>query len=244
MPLEPPRRSAGEPAPGVPDRPTAPFWRLFLLGALVVLGLVAHTLGLVDLHTALAWARGHAAQWWFSPMLILLQVLLFTVALPGSAVLWLVAPLLAPAAATAVLVVGGCLGALAAYAFARRLTGASLARLQASRGYRLLERESDFLLLCALRLVPTFPHSVINYAAGTLQLPLLSFAVSALIGFTAKAWLYTNIIHSALAADQLADLANAQVLWPLAVLVVAMLTARAVLRRRRRTEPPSTDSIP
>lgn len=234
LPIGPPRRSAGAPQPRGPGHPAASAWPLILLAALVVLGLAAHMLDLVDLHTALDWARGHAAQWWFAPLLVVLQVLLFTFALPGSTVLWLAAPLLAPTVATTILVVGGLVGALAAYAFARRLTGASLQRLQASRGYRILERESDFLLLCALRLVPAFPHSVINYAAGTLRLPLLPFAASTAIGFAVKVWLYANVIHNALAAERLADLASPQVLWPLIVLAAAMLLARAVLRGRRR----------
>lgn len=228
-----------------PEHPASPRWPLALLATLVVLGLAAHGLDLVDMHVALGWARGHAEQWWFAPLLVLLQVALFTFALPGSAVLWLAAPLLAPVAAAAVLTVGGCGGALAAYAFARRLTGASLQRLKAHRGYRILERQSDFLLLCALRLLPAFPHSVINYAAGTLQVRLLPFAASAALGFGAKAWLYTNVIHSALAAERLADLASVQLLWPLVVLALALLIARTVLRRRGgRAERPAPGSAP
>lgn len=227
------------------ERSLAALWPLALLGVLVALGLAAQALDLIDWRATLELAREHAARWWLPPALVLLQVVLFAFALPGSAVLWLAAPLLAPAAATAVLTVGGCAGALAAYAFAQRLTGVSLQRLQAHRGYRILQRESDFLLLCALRLVPAFPHSVINYAAGTLRVRLVPFAVSAAIGFGAKAWLYANVIHNALAAERLADLANAQVLWPLVALVAALLIARGLLRwRGRRAQQPSSDSAP
>lgn len=217
----------------MPERSVAPLWPLALLAVLAVLGVAAEALDLVDARAALHWARGYAAHWWFAPALVLLQVLLFAFALPGSAVVWLAAPLFAPTAATAILTAGGCGGALAAYAFARRLTGASLARLQASRGFRLMQREGGFLLLCALRLAPGFPHSVINYAAGTLRLPLGPFLAAAAIGFAAKAWLYSNAIDAALAAGRPADLLAARTLWPLVAAVVVALAARAWVRRRR-----------
>lgn len=209
----------------------ASMWPLVVLAALVALGLAAHGSGLFDAGAALAWARGHAAQWWLPPALILLPVLLFTFALPGSPVLWLVAPLYLPLEAAAILTAGGVIGALAAYAFARRLTGASLQRLQASRGYRVLQRESGFLVLCALRLAPGFPHSVINYAAGTLRLPLAPFLASAAIGFAVKSWLYASIIHGALAAGRPADLLSPAALWPLAALVAVVFAAHLLLRR-------------
>jgi uncharacterized membrane protein YdjX (TVP38/TMEM64 family) len=212
--------------------PPARLWPLALLAALVALGLAAHALGLVDARVALAWARIHAAQWWFPAALVALQVLLFTFGLPGSAVLWLAAPLYAPPAATAILTAGGCLGALAAHGFASGLTGASQQRLQASPGYRILQRESDFLVLCALRLAPGFPHSVINYAAGMLRVRRAPFIASAAIGFGVKSWLYATVIHGALAAGRPADLLAPAALWPLVALVAVVLLARVLLRRR------------
>jgi uncharacterized membrane protein YdjX (TVP38/TMEM64 family) len=217
----------------MPERPLAPLWPLAVLAALAVIGIAAAAFDLVDARAALHWARDYAANWWFALALVLLQVLLFTFALPGSAVVWLAAPLFAPAAATAILTAGGCGGALAAYAFARRLTGRSLVRLQASRGFRLLQREGGFLLLCALRLAPGFPHSVLNYAAGTLRLRLAPFLASAALGFAAKAWLYSNAIDAALAADRPADLLAARTLWPLVAGALVVLAARAWVGRRR-----------
>lgn len=216
------------------DRRLAPRWPIALLAALAALGITAHALDLIDARAALAWAHGYAARWWFAPAVVLLQMLLFTFGLPGSALLWLVAPLFQPVAATAILTAGGCAGALAAYAFARRITGASLARLQASRGYRLMQRQGDFFVLCALRLAPGFPHSVLNYAAGILRLRLAPFLAAAAIGFGVKTYLYTAIIREALAAERPADLFAPDALWPLAALAGALLAARFVLRRRSR----------
>jgi uncharacterized membrane protein YdjX (TVP38/TMEM64 family) len=211
----------------------AHLWPLALLAALAAFGVAVLALDPAGARAALHWARGHAAAWWFAPALVLLQVLLFTFAQPGSLVLWLAAPLFAPVAATAILTAGGCGGALAAYAFARRLTGASLARLQASRGFRLMRREGGFLVLCALRLAPGFPHSVINYAAGTLRLPLAPFLASTAIGFAAKAWLYSSAINAALAAGRPTDLLAAATLWPLIAAAAVVLAARAWLGRGR-----------
>jgi len=221
-----------EAAEGAATAPPTPArrWPLALLATLVAVGLGAHALGLADAGPALAWARVHAAQWWFPAALVALQVLLFTFGLPGSAVLWLAAPLYAPPVAAAILTAGGCLGALAAHAFALRLTGASLQRLQGSRGFRILQRQSDFLVLCALRLAPGFPHSVINYAAGTLRVRRAPFLASAAFGFGIKTWLYAIVVHRAVAADRPADLLAPDALWPLIALVALILFARWLVR--------------
>lgn len=215
------------------ERSPATLWRWVLLGVLMALGLAAQTLDLVDWRATLELARAHAAHWWLPPVLVLLQVALFAFALPGSAVLWLAAPLYPPAAAMAILTAGGCGGALAAHVLARRLCASSLAQVRAGRGYRVLEREGDFLMLCALRLAPGVPHSVINYASGVLQLRLTPFLSSAAIGFGLKSFLYSSVIHGALAADRPADLLEPGVLWTLVGGVVVALSARAIVRRRR-----------
>jgi len=204
---------------------------LALLALLVAAGLAAHALTWFEWREALAWARGHAGQWWLPLALILLQTLLFMFALPGSTLLWVVAPLYAPAAATLILTAGGVGGALATCGFARRLTQAQQARWRRQRAWQVLERESDFLTLCALRLVPAFPHSVINYGAGILRLPLGGFAVSTAIGFGLKAFLYSSIIHRALAAEDARDLLRAEAV-PLLLLLALLLLAPRLLRKK------------
>ena len=207
-------------------------WPLALLALLLAAGLAAHFLEWFAWREALAWARGHAGQWWLAPALILLQVLLFTFALPGSTVLWLVAPLYAPPAATLILVAGGVGGALAAYAFSRRLSEAEQARLRRHPAWQALARESDFLALCALRLLPAFPHSVLNYGAGILRLPVGGFAASAVLGFGLKAFLYSSFIHRGLEAAELRDLLRPEALLPLLLLALLLFAARFLLRRR------------
>lgn len=210
---------------------SAPNWPLALLTALVALGLAAPFLEWFAWREALAWARGHAGQWWLPPALILLQALLFMFALPGSTVLWLVAPLYAPPAATLILTAGGLAGALAAYGFSHRLTEVQQAHLRRHPVWRTLERESDFLVLCALRLVPAFPHSVLNYGAGILRLPLRGFAASVAIGFGLKAYLYSSVIHRLIETSDARGLLRPETLLPLLLLALLLLAAH-VLRRR------------
>lgn len=218
----------------MPNPSLPALWPAMLLAALVAFGLGAHFLDLFEWRDALDGARGYAQHWWLPLALILLQVVLFMFALPGSTMLWIVAPLYAPAASTLILVAGGCAGGLAAYWFARRLSDESLAHLRASRGYRVLERESDFLVLCALRLVPAFPHSVLNYGGGILRLPLGRFLAAAAIGFGVKAYLYSSVIHHALDAAEPADLLRAEAVLPLILLALALFAARLLLRRDRK----------
>lgn len=208
-------------------------WPFALLALLIAFGLGAHFLEWFEWREALAWARGQAGHWWLPLALMLLQAVLFMFALPGSTLLWVVAPLYAPPAATLILTAGGAGGALAAYWFARRLTEERQSRLRASRAWGVLQRESDFLALCALRLVPAFPHSVLNYGAGILRLPLGSFTAAAVIGFGLKSYLYSSVIHRALAAADASDLLRAETV-PLLVLLALALFAACLLRRRLR----------
>lgn len=214
------------------ERSFTALWPLAVLGVLAALGLAAQALDLIDWRIALDLARDHAERWWLPPALLLLQVALFAFGLPGSAVLWLAAPLYPPAAAAAILTAGGCGGALAAHALARRLSGDALARVRAGRGFRVLQREGDFLVLCALRLAPGMPHSVINYASGVLNLRLVPFLGSSALGFGLKSFLYSSVIHGALSADRPADLLAPGVLGTLVGSVVVSLAARAWMRRR------------
>ena len=89
--------------------------------------------------------------------------------------------------------------------------------LRASGGYRVLEHESDFLVLCAL--------------------PLGRFLAAAVIGFGVKAYLYSSVIHHALEAAEPADLLRAEAMWPLIALALALFAARALRRRWGRLPP-------
>ena len=83
------------------------------------------------------------------------------------------------------------------------------------------------------RLAPGVPHSVINYASGVLHLRLTPLLSSAAVGFGLKSFLYSSVIHGALAADRPADLLAPGVVWTLVGGIVVLLIARAIVRRRR-----------
>jgi len=76
------------------------------------------------------------------------------------------------------------------------------------------------------------PHSVLNYAAGVLRLPLGSFLIAAAVGFAVKSYLYSSVIHRALAAGRPADLLTWDALWPLLAVALVVVAARVALRRR------------
>ena len=209
----------------------ATLWQPLLLLGLVILGAILHFTGVLDWQNVLHWAQNYAQYWWVPVALITLQVLLFTFALPGSAMLWVVAPLYEPIMATIVLSVGSTLGALSAYLFARHETLKWASRVQGSHLFQVLERHGDFLSLCALRLIPAFPHSVINYGAGILRLPIVQFLVASLIGLATKSFLYCNTIYGALTASDLSELVRLKTLGPLVIL--AILTALAAFLRSR-----------
>ena len=206
-------------------------WQPLILLALVGLSVVLHFTGVLNWQKILFWAQSYTQYWWVPPVLIFLQALLFTFALPGSAMLWVVAPLHAPLIATLILTLGSTLGALCAYWFARRETLSWANRVQGSQLYHVLEQRGDFLSLCAIRLIPAFPHSVVNYGAGILRLPVTRFLLASMSGLAVKSFLYSNAIHGAVVATDLTELVRIETLGPL-VILAAVVALAAFLRGR------------
>jgi uncharacterized membrane protein YdjX (TVP38/TMEM64 family) len=198
--------------------------------ALVCAGALLHALDVLDWRETLQWARGHAQSWWLVAVLIAAQVVLFMFALPGSTVLLLVAPLYPPAVAAAILAAGGSLGGLAGYFFARRMTARELARLRRKRLFLLLQKHADFPALLALRLLPAFPHSVINYGAGVLRLPIAAFLAAAVLGLGVKSFLYASVIYPAAQAE-FSELARIDTVVALLGLALLVFVGRAFRRR-------------
>lgn len=226
------------PPPQDEEPQPARWWPLVLLAALAGTGLLLQVLDVIDWRATLQWARGQAQHGWLVAALIIVQVLLFMFALPGSTLLWLVAPLYPPLMATAILTAGGSLGALAAYFLARRLSDGQRAALQKQRLYRVVEARADALTLLGVRLLPGFPHSVINYAAGILRVPVTVVFVTAAAGFALKAFLYSQVIYHAVQAEP-AELVRPDILLALLALAVLVFAARALRARLGRRPPPT-----
>lgn len=203
-----------------------------LLG-IVLLAIVAQQAGWVDLgglHDQLA---AYSHTWWVPVVLIVLKILLYAFALPASTLILLAGSLYAPVAATAITVVGGGLGAWAAYMGVRFLSADFIARHASQRHTRWLQAHADFFTLCALRTLPGFPHSMINYGAGGLRLPLFPFLASTVIGLTLKGYIYTAAVYAQVQADSTAERLSWDTLWPL-VVWAALLAVGAIWKKRQR----------
>jgi len=197
--------------------------KLFIVAALITAGLLLEMLGLLDAETLLNTAREYADYWWFVLVLILLQTALFTFALAGSLFLWVAAPLYPPAMATFILAAGGTLGGITAYLFSKYLTDEWIKRIENSHAYKLLHKQDDFFVLFALRVFPAFPHSVVNYSSGILNVKLSHFIPAAILGISIKSYIYSNVIYNATTTASIDDLLDISTYGPLLLLSAFIL---------------------
>ncbi|MGD8568875.1 MAG: VTT domain-containing protein [Gammaproteobacteria bacterium] len=206
-------------------------WLPAALLALGIMGVIVATTADIDWQQTINLARGCTQNWWMAPALMILQIVLYTFTLPGSLILWIVAPLYPPVTGTIILVTGSTLGALTAYLFAQWKILGSAKWIQKSKIYNLLNNHGDFLTLCALRTMPNFPHSVINYGSGLLRIPIVPFLVSTVIGLSLKSFLYCKAIYSAVSATNLSEIIRLNTLGPL-IVVTLLVVAAEYLRLR------------
>lgn len=198
-----------------------PYYKLALIGLLVLTGVILEFFGILDIQELVAIAREYTQHWWLIVVLILLQALLFSFALAGSLFLWVAAPLYPPAMAAFILALGGTLGGLGAYLLSRYLTLELQQKIESSHGYRLLHSQDNFYTMFALRVFPAFPHAVINYSAGLLKAKLSHFVIAALLGIAIKSYLYARVIYTASSELTLDLLFDIGVLGPLLLLSLA-----------------------
>jgi uncharacterized membrane protein YdjX (TVP38/TMEM64 family) len=156
-------------------------------------------------------------------VLILLQIVLFSFALAGSFFLWIAAPLYPPAMATFILTAGGTLGGISAYFFSKRLTDDWIEKIQNSHTYRLLHNQDNFFTLFALRVFPAFPHALVNYSSGMLNVKLSHFIAAAISGISIKSYIYANVISNATTSASLEELLDISTYGPLILLSVITL---------------------
>lgn len=170
--------------------------RLALLCLLLAAGIALAVTEPVDRAGILAWGES-LAQWpWTAPLLVLAQALLFAAGLPGSLVVWLIAPFYPPLVSTLLMLTGSLAGAAAAYPIAGYLGESVHRRLQHHRTFRILATRGDFYTQAALRVLPGFPHGIINYSAGLLRLPWRVFMLAAVLGLAVKWAVYCGSIHA------------------------------------------------
>jgi uncharacterized membrane protein YdjX (TVP38/TMEM64 family) len=214
----------------VPTPRRAP-WGLALMGALVAAGVLATHLGLIDWRDSAEWARSHAHRWWLPLAIVAAMTLLFAFALPGTAMFWVAGIIYPPPIGVVLVMTGGLAGALAAHRLAGTAGGAWAHDRRDDRLMRFLRTRSDFLTLAAVRTLPTFPHSVINYSAGVLGVPLGRFLTASALGLALKGSLYVTAIHNAANAGAVEEALSWGVVAPLIVLALLFLVA-ALARKR------------
>ncbi len=210
--------------------------KLLLIALLITAGIVLEVAGLLDTDKILTVAREYSEHWWLVLVLILLQAILFTFALAGSLFLWVAAPLYPPPMATFILAAGGTLGGVSAYFFSNRLADDWVTKIEKSHTYKLLRKQDNFFTLFALRVFPAFPHSLVNYSSGILNVKLSHFIAAAILGISIKSYVYSNVIYNATTTASFEDLLNISTYGPLILLSVITLIGVVINFRLSRKQ--------
>jgi uncharacterized membrane protein YdjX (TVP38/TMEM64 family) len=215
--------------------------RLIILLLLIAAGITLQVFDLLDPRELIRIGRDYADQWWLIVVIILLQVLLFTFALAGSQFLWIAATLYPPAMATFILAAGATLGGLSAYMFSAKLTEDWSLRVQGSRVYRMLEKQDKFFTLLAMRIMPAFPHALINYSSGMLRIKWHYFIPTTIIGVGAKSYVYAKVIYSATGSGTFTELLDFSTYGPLLLISAIILTGLFIKYRLDKNRASTTD---
>ncbi|WP_200176709.1 VTT domain-containing protein [Ectothiorhodospira shaposhnikovii] len=220
--------------------------RLWLALIPVLLGLVLAIWQPVSLDALLDFGHQASAHPLVAVGLVLVQALLLALALPGTLMLWVVAPIYSPLVAAGLLTAGSVLGAFGAYEISRHLRGRRPPDVDAGRVVNLLRERGDFLTQLVLRVLPGFPHSVINYGAGMLGLPLLPFLAAAALGLAVKWVVYAAAVHALVEVGTGAEEFGLDSVAPLLVLALflgmgALVRHALQTRRARLDEAPRQD---
>lgn len=180
------------------------------------------------------------AQWMHHPAVIagvvVIMAITLATGLPASIGLWLIAPFYPPLIATVLLTLGSVAGAFGGYQLAARTSTMWQPKGLTLKIMKTLQDRSDLLSQCALRILPGFPHAVINFAAGFSRVPLAVFLLAAALGLSVKWAVYSSAIYGAIEAIEEEDALQFEVLLPLLALTLLLLVG-AWFKRRSRAAP-------
>lgn len=200
-------------------------YKLIILIILLGLGIALQLSGVIDLERLVTVTRQYADRWWLGVLLVIIQTVLFTFAMTGSSMVWITAALFTPLTSTIIITAGTTLGGISAYLFSERLSEDWTQKIKSTRIYKLLRREGNFISMFALRLMPGFPHSVINYSSGILQLKFINFIPATILGTAIKTYVYSVLIYKATTPDASTNTIDLSTIWPLLVLSLLILAA-------------------
>ncbi|MGY6563485.1 MAG: TVP38/TMEM64 family protein [Halomonadaceae bacterium] len=207
-------------------------WRLVAVGASATMAAYVWFWHSPDLTAVRHWVEQTSHHPLVVIGVMLTMAVTLAVGLPGSIGLWLIAPFYPPHIATPMLILGSVSGALGAYYLAARVGKRWNPEGLTRKIMEMLTKRGDLLTQCALRVLPGFPHSVINYAAGLCRLPLSTFIMAAALGLGIKWAVYASAIHSGLqAVSRGDDFISLDLVLPLIALALLLLIG-AWMRRR------------
>ena len=188
--------------------------------------------GLIDSMQLLSAVRAYADHWWLWLLLIAVQIILYTFALTGSSMIWIIAALYPPLSSTLIFTTGTSLGALSAYLFSARLSAEWRKKVEGSRAYTVLQKQGGFLTLLSLRTMPGFPHSLVNYSSGLLNIRMRYFIPAVIAGSVLKAYIYSALIHNATRHADTPGSIDFSDLWPLMLISFSLLAIVLLLHIR------------
>ncbi len=206
-------------------------WRVWTLPVLVVTGLIIAAWSPLDTETLLGWGHKLGTNPWFWIAASIVMAILFTFGLPGSLGLWLIAPFNPPWISTILLVAASTLGGIGGYTFSSMMAARGRDVEEPNKLMQILQRSSDFLTLTALRMLPGFPHSAINFACGLLRVPLPRFMLATMIGLSVKWGVYASAIHGITDAAEAGDALRPSAMLPLFALVILSLIGAWMKRK-------------
>lgn len=163
-------------------------------------------------------------------LILILMAAMMTAGLPGSVCFWLIAPFHPPLHATILLMIGSLAGAFGAYQLSSRLSDVAPQSRLGQRITQLLSERSDLFTQTALRVLPGFPHVLVNFTSGFLRLPLPTFMLAALLGLTSKWAVYCTAVYGARSVLQAEESLRISTLMPLAILGIMLLISSQLKR--------------
>lgn len=220
------------------ENPRSAIWRPLLLvvavGALVIAARVSGAAGWVDLQRITALLEPVGELWWAPLVTAGLYLLFNLLGLPGSVLTVASGVVWGWLAGGAVALAGSTLGTAVPYLLARMhapMIGGKIER-RALWLHRLLEREG-FTTLLMLRLLPTLPYSVINYAAGFAGIRPRHYFLATVIGTIPGVFITTWLAAAIFSGELTLRGAFLRIAIAGAILGGIVMTVRWIGNRRR-----------
>jgi uncharacterized membrane protein YdjX (TVP38/TMEM64 family) len=199
---------------------------------LAVAALLALTLDLPTVETVRGWVDGTGPLGWIG-MVVALSLLLLA-PIPRSVLSVLVGVVAGFWSGLVICLVGGLLGALAAFGLSRALGRPTVARFGARRLSRLdrLAVDRGFLAVLTGRLLPVMPFVVLSYGAGLTAIRWTPYALATVLGLVPSTVVQVGVGAS---APLLGEWASTWALVPLVVVLVVASGGVLLWRSRRGT---------